>query len=332
MAGVTLWSILFIARTLQMGGIDPTYKDDENQLLAPIRERLTQVVESSLPYPQSTILSGILLGTRGKIPYWLSQDLKTTSTIHIVVVSGQNLSLLAGFILSLAGFLGRRKTITLSLLTITFYSILTGLEIPVLRAALMAGLSYTGQLIGKERTGWWILIITAGGMLLYNPNWFLSISFQLSFLATLGVVVVAPVLQESFKKVPNILKQDLSTTLAAQALVLPVIAYNFSQLSLIGVLVNILILWTIPLIMISGLIVLLLGLVSPFLGQWVGLIPSILLTYFINLVDVFADLPGASLKIGETGMILWIGYYLLIMSIIWILKVKLESKNNKNQI
>lgn len=322
--GLILWLTVFLVRIFQIGGLDPTYKDEENQLLAPARERLTQVVEEILPYPQSTILSGILLGSRGKMPYWLSQDLKTTSTIHIVVVSGQNLSLLAGFIMSLAKFLGRRKTITISLITITFYSILTGLEVPVLRAALMAGLSYSGQLWGKERTGWWILLVTAGAMLLYNPNWLLSISFQLSFLATLGVVVVAPILVESLKKIPDILKQDFATTLAAQALVLPIIAYNFNQLSVVGVLVNVLVLWTIPLVMVSGFISLILGLISPFLGTVAGLIPSILLTYFLNLVELFADLPGASFKVGETGMVLWAGYYLVMGALIWILKRRSE--------
>jgi competence protein ComEC len=159
-------------------------------------------------------------------------------------------------------------------------------------------------------------------MLLWNPNWLLNISFQLSFLATLGVVVVAPVLLDWMKVVPKIIKEDLAVTLAAQLLVLPIIAYNFYQISLVGILVNSLILWSIPIVMISGFIALGMGIINLFLGQIAGLVSGILLTYFVYLVQIFAKIPGANLKIGETSLLVWTGYYFFMASFIWGLGVK----------
>lgn len=316
----TLWLLLFALRVVTIGGLDPTFYEEGSERLKPLREYLAATLDQNLPYPQSAILSGIVLGTQKNLPFSLKTDLKTTSTIHIVVVSGQNLTILAGFLMSLATFLGRKKTIILTVFVILLYSLLTGLGIPVIRAAIMASLAYTAQLFGKEKQGAWVLFLTGAVMLLYQPNWLLSISFQLSFLATFGVVVVAPIMLNFLKIVPKIIREDLAVTLSAQAMVLPIIAYNFNQISLIGILVNTLILWSIPIVMIGGFISLGLGLVWNFLGQIAGLIPTILLTYFINIVKFFADIPWASINIGKTGWVLWLGYYLILGALLWVMK------------
>lgn len=321
-----VWLGLFFVRVVQIGGLDPTYKEEGTQLFQPARKHLAAVLEQSLPFPQSALLSGILIGVQEKLPFYLKKELQVTSTIHIVVVSGQNLTILAGFIMSLVSFLGRKKTIILTLFVIVFYSLLTGFQIPVIRAAIMATLAYLAQILGKERKGWWVLTLTASGMLLYNPNWLLNISFQLSFLATLGVVVVAPILLEHLKKVPKVLREDLSVTLSAQVLVLPIIAYNFYQISLIGILVNSLILWSIPIVMVFGFVSLGFGLINSVLGSLIGLVPTVLLTYFLNLVQLFAKIPGANIKVGETGVLLWVGYYLAIGALFWTLKIKQNIK------
>lgn len=321
-----LWLILFTLRVLQVGGLDLTYKEAGVELFKPLRDQLVQKVDQTLPYPQSALLSGILLGAQERLPFYLKNELKTTSTVHMVVVSGQNLTMLAGFLMSLVSVIGRKKTIALTLLMVVFYSLLTGFQVPVIRAAIMVGFTFLAQILGREKTGWWVLLFTAGLMLLYNPHWLFNISFQLSFLATAGVVVVAPMLLESFKRLPQILRQDLAVTLAAQALVLPIIVYNFHQFSLVGVLANIFVLWTIPLVMVSGLAVLVFSLFSSLLAQMAGLIPATLLTYFIYTVGMFAKLPGASLEVGQTSIIFWMGYYLLLMAVVWFLVIKTKVK------
>lgn len=323
-----LWLLLFILRVNQIGGIDPTFSDSEAEVLKPLRNYLASRLDQIMPYPQSALLSGMILGTGKHLPFQLKQKLKTTSTIHLVVISGQNLSMVAGFVMVLTTFLGRGKVAILTVAVITFYSVLTGLAVPVLRATIMTTLALLGQILGKENIGWLILVFTAGLMLLYQPNWLLSLSFQLSFLATLGVVVVAPILLDSLKAIPRIFREDLAVTMAAQALTLPVIAYNFSSISLVGILVNSLILWTIPLVMIWGFVALGVSLISQLIGQIVGLIPTIFLTYFLDVVEIFAKFDFSSIYIGETVWFLWLGYYLLIVAVIWLIKVKVKTSSH----
>lgn len=302
---ILLYILIYFLR-FQQGGWD--LKLD---LLQPQRQALDQRIASFLPSPQAEILSGILLGQNKNLPGKIRLALRDTSTIHIVVASGQNLSMVAGFILSLSGLIKRKNAIVLSFLAVIFYICLTGFQVPILRAAIMFILASLAQLFGRQRDGIWVLILTGGLMLLINPAWITNLSFQLSFLATIGVIVVSPIFLKYFKKIP-LLGQDLSISLGAQLMVMPVIAQNFHQFSMVGLLTNLLILWTISFIMILGSAMLAVSLISQFLAQLIALAVSILLTYFIYIVEFFASLPFSWEYIGEQIWIVWLGYYMIL--------------------
>lgn len=300
----------------------PLEKEPVNslELFEKIRFSISGRIQSLLPNPQAALLSGMVLGVKEDLPQDFNESLKKTSTIHLVVVSGQNLSLVAGFIMAFSKFFGRRKTILLATLTILFYALVTGLQIPVIRASIMVLLTFIAQLFGRERDGLWILLITAFIMLIYQPNWLLSISFQLSFLATIGVVVVAPELLKRLNFLPEIIKEDFAISLSAQALTWPIIAANFHQASLIGLLVNTLILFVVPIIMVTGAIALTLSLLSLTLGSISLIIPAVFLTYFVYIVHFFGSLSWADIYIRQMPAIIWVGYYILILGIFLLLK------------
>lgn len=291
-----------------------------------IGETIALRTENILPQPQSALLSGMVIGVKSSLPKEFKTALERTGTIHIVVVSGQNLTLLSGFIMSLAGFLGRKKTLVLTLSVLCLYSLLTGFQIPVIRAALMFLFVSIAQFFNREGDSPWILSLTALLMLVYNPNWLLSISFQLSFLATIGVVVVAPIFIERFKFLPNLIKEDFSVSLAAFLMTLPIIAINFHRISLIGVLVNIFVLWTVPIIMISGALAMVVFLVNPVWGSLIALFPGTFLTYFVYIIEFF-NFEGASIYIPRFSPVIWVGYFILLLGILLILK-KRSSKNS----
>lgn len=280
------------------------------------REALDHRIGEILPSPQAELMSGILLGQSKNLPGPLKLALRDTSTLHMVVASGQNLTIVAGFFLSLAGLIKRRLALTLSLIACLLYTLLSGLQVPIIRAALMFSLASLAQFTGRQRDGAWVLIVTAGLMLLVNPAWIGSLSFQLSFLATFGVIVVSPIFRYWFSRLP-IIGDDLAVTLAAQVMVTPVIAQNFHQISLVSLLANVLILWTIPFTMILGAVML----VLPFLG----IIASAFLTYFIYIVQYFASLPFAWEYLGEQIWVVWVGYYILLTAIMLLLKNAQES-------
>lgn len=309
---ILIYLIIYFVR-FQQGGWEI-----ELDLFPEIRERLDEKIAALLPSPQAQLLSGITLGQKKDLPFDLKLALRDTSTLHMVVVSGQNLSLLAILILKFSGFLTRKVAIILSFSVITFYIFLTGGQIPVLRAALMSFLSGTAQLFGRLNDGFWALLITASLMLLVNPRWILDLSFQLSFMATFGLVVIAPILA-SYLKLPSFLKENLAVTLGAQLAVFPIIAQNFHQFSLVSVPANLLTLWTIPYIMSLGLIMLILSSISNLAGQIISLVLAVLLTYFIYIVKFFASLPFAWEYVGEKIWIVWVGYYLVLSAIMLLL-------------
>lgn len=282
--------------------------------------------ENILPQPQSALLSGMVIGVKSSLPKDFKKALERTGTIHIVVVSGQNLTLLAGFIMNLAAFIGRKKTLALTLGVLFLYCLLTGFQIPVIRAALMFVFVSIAQFFNREGDTPWILSLTALLMLVYNPNWILSISFQLSFLATAGVVMVAPVFIERFKFLPNIIKEDFSVSLAAFLMTLPIIAINFHRISLLGVLVNIFVLWTVPIIMISGALAMLIFLINPLLGSFIALFPGAFLTYFVYIIEFF-DFEWTSVYIPRFDPIIWIGYFILLAGVILGLKSRLVKES-----
>lgn len=302
---IILYLLIYFLR-FQQGGWD--FKLD---LFKSQRQALDQKISQLLPSPQAELLSGILLGQNKNLPASLKLFLRDTSTLHIVVASGQNLSMVAGFFLSLAGLIKRRQAIILSFLAILAYTLLTGMQVPILRAAIMFGLASLATFSGRQKEGWWVLLLTASLMLLVNPKWITDLSFQLSFLATFGVVVVSPILLKFLHKIP-ILGQDLAVTLAAQIMVTPVIAANFHQISLVSLITNALILWTVPFAMILGSLALVFSFMWSGLAWIFSLSASVLLTYFVYIVQFFASLPFAWEYVGEQVWIVWVGYYMVV--------------------
>ena len=309
-----LYILIYFLR-YQQGGWEPKIDFLINQ-----RKALDQKISQILPSPQAELLSGILLGQNKNLPGKLKLALRDTSTLHIVVASGQNLSMVGGFFLLLAGLIKRRSAVILSLLAVIYYTMLTGLQVPILRAAVMFSFASLAQLFGRQKEGVRVLIITAALMLLINPGWISSLSFQLSFLATFGVIAVAPVLLKYFKHIP-LIGQDLAVTLGAQLLVTPLIIQSFHQLSLVSVFTNLLIGWTIPFIMILGSVML----IVPF----IGILTGVLLTYFIYIVQFFASLPFAWEYVGEQMWVVWVGYYMVVGGVLMIINSKAQITNNK---
>lgn len=313
---VILYLLIYFIRAQQGGW------DIKTDLFLSFRQDLDQQISTFLPTPQSQLLSGILLGAKKDLPGPLKLALRDTSTLHIVVVSGQNLTMLAAVFLYLAGIFSRRVAISFSLAAVLFYTILTGAQIPVLRAAVMFVLSSLAVVSGRQRDSVWILMITAGLMLLVNPAWIKELSFELSFMATLGVVAVAPILLKYLEFLPRFISQDLAVTVSAQMLVIPIIAQSFHQFSLVGIITNLLVGWTIPPIMILGTILLATSYLSITLAGWVGILTNVFLTYFVYIVQFFSSLPFAWEYVGEQVWVVWAGYYLIIAGILIAMRQK----------
>jgi competence protein ComEC len=257
-------------------------------------------INQILPEPQAGLLNGILFGTKANLPKDFYQNLITTGTIHIIALSGQNIAILTRLISDVTIIFGRKISGLLTIFGVIFFVIFVGLEPTIVRAAIMASLSLLSVYFGRQNWSLLGLILAAMTMLVINPAWVTNLSFQLSFLATFGIILFGSSKQSKIKswqqELLRELKISLKLTLAAQIFTLPVILYQFHRVSIVTPLTNILIGWVIAPIMILGFAVSILGLIFLPIGQLVGFVVWVPLTYLVEVVNLTAKIPFASIK------------------------------------
>jgi len=258
---------------------------------------LTTILGRMLPEPQAGFLSGILFGTRSTMTKELIDAFVITGTIHIVALSGQNLSIFTGTFASwMTSFVSRRIASLLTLFMLVWFLWFVGLSPSLVRAVIMGNLTLFAVIFGKRNWSLFSLVLAVSIMLLLNPLWIGDLGFQLSVLATLGIILFG---QKRIVKEPwklwHIIRDDLRITLAAQLFTTPLIFFHFHRLSLIAPLTNVLIGWTMPFLMGLGWIAAIAG----YIWQPLGLLPAwaawVLLTYVIRVVEITATIPWASI-------------------------------------
>ncbi len=204
-----------------------------------IRARISENVGQLLPSREATLVVGTVLGV-DTIGQEFRNELVKTGTIHVVVVSGQNLMIVVRIFLSLARYVGRRKSLALAILATFAYAFLTGFEPPVIRASIMVLVSALAIFLGREASVIWSLLIAALLIVLVWPTSLFEISFQLTFAATLGIVTLGASLQK-FLKGWGILGDNAASATSAYLFTAPLILFYFSRLSAVAPLANVLV-------------------------------------------------------------------------------------------
>jgi len=228
------------------------------------RDWMAGVIDSTLPRPHSSLLKGIMLGDKASLPPGVQEDFLRTGTGHILVVSGLHVGLILFIIFTFFKTLGFSPRL-ISLLAIPFliyYAILTGLRAPVLRATIMASVGLFSLLIDRDIHPLVILSLAALIILVFNPLSLFTASFQLSFIAVGGIIYLVPYLGERLRRLAFRLSDSLAVSLAAQISILPLLAFYFNQLPLIGAVTNLIIAPVITVILSLGFLTLALSLVT----------------------------------------------------------------------
>lgn len=294
--------------------------------LSRLRVRGEAFIASAIPEPEASLLTGILLGRDGGIPDDVMDTFRSTGTAHIIVISGFNITIIAGMLLAaLTRTIGRRWAIYGTIPTVIAYTMLVGGDPPVVRAAIMGCVSLVALQLGRRSDAFNALALTAVAMTAARPMALWDVGFQLSFAATLGIILYATPLQSRLDKflsarVPqewakgilNVLGAGLVATLAAQVLTIPLSVAYFRNLSPLSLLANLFILPVQPQVMAWGGASLVLGLVWGPLGVPLAWVAWLFLAYTVRAVELFAALPGASLEVGRVPAALVIGYYILV--------------------
>jgi competence protein ComEC len=208
-------------------------------------------------------------------------------------------TLVAAALAALAGgLLGRRAGWPLAAGGILFYTLLVGAPPSAARAAVMAAIALTAEALGRPRDGLAALLLAAALLAGWDPLLLADLGFQLSVLATAGLILLQPLLQARLTRLPAWAAEGLSVTLAAQAFVLPIQLTTFHALSPLAPLANLLVVPLLPPLMALGLLVALLGLVAPGLAAVVGLLPWAYLELLVRAVRALAALPFARVDVG----------------------------------
>lgn len=292
-------------------------------------------VEAAVVEPHASFLNGILLGSRQNIPPDLKDDFSQVGVTHILAISGYNISIIGTVLFWFLIFFFRRSVaFWFSLLGILIFTILTGASASVARAALMGGLVLLANHSGRIYNSKNALTLAAFLMVWNNPLILrYDIGFQLSFMATMGLLYVAPLLKSFFRKIPNLLniKDIFFMTLSAQIMVLPLILYYFHNFSVIALLANVVILPFIPLAMLLGFLTGLFGMMGDVLGAAVGALAWLASSVIIQLVQWFARIPGLSWEVFLSWPGIVISYLLIILALLYLKKLSNKTADDYRQ-
>jgi len=304
-----------------------------------LKSSLSKSIARVMPEPQASLVQGIVLGIRYNIPQEVKNAFAVTGTAHILAISGLHLSILAGIMLSLGlRLFGKRRYtyIWLALVVIWLYALITGLNPPVVRGAIMASLFLGAELLGRQRTAITSLAFAAAIMVAVDPDILWDAAFQLSFLAMAGLIFIAPPLMGLGRKlvsaavgeegvwasIASIVTDSLGITLAATLAVWPVIAHYFGIISLVGPLATLLALPALPAIIVLGTLTGLTGLLFLPLAQGIGWLGWLFASYMLLIVRGFAPLEISSVEAGAMNAKLIVSYYALLAIVIWLVSNK----------
>ena len=309
-----------------------------------LQQRASKVIFTVYPQPESGLMAGILLGNDNNLPEDVAQAYRDTGTAHIIAISGFNMSVLAAMCTGLfSRVFNRRMTMLLSAFVLIVYTLFVGASPSVVRAMVMAIFAFGGQLIGRSHAGMNGLGLTAGLMTALNPLLPWDASFQLSFAATLGLLLFATPLKEwlsghlehrfseaTAKRLTGPLCEYFLYSLAAQVMTLPIIALQFHRLSLTSLVANPMVLPVQPAILVCGMIVTIVGMLWPAGGRVLGTLTWPLLNWSNGAAQRIAAWRWGTITLSESASI-WLAAIVVLLVLLFLLRgyfvKKLKSIN-----
>lgn len=290
------------------------------------RRRFGAGLQTALPEPLASFSMGLLVGQRNTLPEDITTSLKMVGLTHIIAVSGYNLTIMLDFARKR---FGRRSKFGATLgavaLMLSFIAI-TGASASIVRAAVVSGIGLAAWYTGRSVRPMVVILLAAALTAGSNPVYLWSdIGWYLSFLAFFGILMVAPQITKRIWKnrEPSALATVAVETLSAELMTIPLIMFIFGQVSLVGLLANVLVVSFIPLAMLLSFIVGLAGAAAPLLVGWLALPLRWLLTYMLDVAALLSKVPNGF----RTGMYLTVFdmilcYAAIVLLLAWLYRVK----------
>ena len=286
-----------------------------------IRDRIVHVIDNSLPHQQAGLLNGMLIGYREGLSDEVQEAFSNAGLTHIMAVSGANVAFLIlplSFLLKLLG-IGKKLSKLVIIAFLILFVFVTGFEPSVLRAVLMAGVILLSEVLYKKPDTYAAIAFSCILLLVISPCMLFNIGFQLSYAATLGIVMLYKNIKKliTCKFVPNKVAEIIGGTLAAQLGVLPITLIHFNKLSLISIIPNILVAPILGLITILGMLMAILGQFSLYLSTLIGYLNNIFLSAVLYVTKWSSGVSFAAITTVTPSLIMGAAYYVVIWFLFW---------------
>ena len=290
------------------------------------RQRFAASLERVLMEPQASMGKAMLLGIRDDIPEDVLEEFRVTGASHVLAISGLHVGTLLVMSLGLSAWvLGRRRHLYLlaPLALIWLYALVSGMSPSVTRASIMGSVYLAALLLGRPRSVLPALGVAAAVMVAVEPMVVASVSFQLSFAAMAGIALMAEPMGRWLQSaaaerlgwvgVPETALKGLSfttaMTVAATVATLPLVAFYFQRVSLVGVPATALVLPALPAVLVTQAAAGLVGMVHTTLAQPLAWLAWLATFYVTEVVGAMARLPIASVETGRIAHALVFAYY-----------------------
>ncbi len=313
--------IFYLCKSPKVEIVGKNKNDNFFSWVLKIKNKFKQNMNDLLPSPQSGLLAGLLLGGTEDLPQSVNDNFSRTGMTHIVAVSGYNVTIIAEYLILLGIFLGlwRNQAFWFAIAGIVLFVFIVGFPSSAVRAGVMGTILLWGMKNGRIGNSQNAIVFAAVIMLFLNPLLFRwDVGFQLSFLATLGIVYFYPIAEKYSIKNQKIggLSEIIFLSISAQIFVIPIILFNFEKLSLISPLANLLVLPIIPITMLVGFLAITLSFILPIAGKILSWLVFLLLKYEVEIINFLAGLKFSSIEIKNfswIGMITWYAILFLII-------------------
>ncbi|MBL4644517.1 MAG: ComEC/Rec2 family competence protein, partial [Candidatus Pacebacteria bacterium] len=281
-----------------------------------------------LQEPSAALAGGITVGERRSLGEQLTEDFRSTGLIHIIVLSGYNIAIIVMAISALLSFLPHKIRYTTAILVIILFTILVGASATVVRAAIMGSIGANGAMAGRTYSALHALMFAGLAMLLWNPYTLIfDPSFQLSFIATLGLLFGVPLLVPYLTWIPNKLgmRELTAATIATQIAVYPLLLYMMGKVSLVSLPVNLLVLPIIPFAMLAVFLTGVFGSINFIVALPFAYLAQGALIYVFKVVEIFASLSFSTAAVPVFSF-WWIAIaYVLLGLGVWYGKMKVPD-------
>jgi len=304
------------------------------RIFSRLRQKLQKKIDGSFPgenqgevSPSGAVLEALLLGERGRMSESITRSLQDSGLYHLFAISGAHIAIISFLIFSFLKVLKmpERTSYIILLFILVFYAMLVEGRPSIIRAAVMTMTFLIGKLIWKDTNLLNTLSLSAFVLLLFNPFHLFSLGFQMTFAATLSIILFFPLIVRYMPKLPLNISDILVLSFTAQLGILPITAYAFNRIAFAPLILNLIALPLISLIMATGYLFVPIAFISSVIARFPVRLLDLLITVLINISDFASNIDFLSYRIPTPHILTVSGYYLFLLAFLAPKKIKRQK-------